>query len=303
MRHPFALLLACFLAGCSERAADPFENDAGASAAARTPHARPVDPASAALRSVFDEARVLQWKLPKRLREISGLALTEDARLFAIADEEAEVVEIDYVAGDVRKRFVLGQPVLRGDFEGLAVVGDLFYTITSEGMLYRFGEAEDRSSIGFVPFDTGLRERCEVEGLAHDSAHEALLIACKTVYGPASEREVWFFRFDLVAHRLEPMPVGVPLDELAGPIDKGEFSPSGIAVLPDGESVVVVAARQRAVARLQKVADGFVVDEVIRLPGSRHKQTEGVAVLANGSVLLADEGGNKRGRLARYGQP
>ena len=303
MRHSVALLLVTLLASCSEPAADSIDGGARASAAARAQVAYPVDPATAPLGTVFDESRVLQWKLPKRLREISGLALTDDARLFAIADEEAEVVEIDYVAGEVRKRFELGQPVLRGDFEGLAAVDDVFYTITSEGQLYRFGEAEDRGSIGFVPFDTGLRERCEVEGLAHDPVHAALLIACKTVYGADAEREVWFFRFDLQAHRLEPEPVRVPLNVLAGPIDKNEFSPAGIAVLPDDESVVVVAARQRAVARLRMVAGGLEVDEVFRLPGSRHKQTDGVAVLAHGSVLLADEGGNKRGRLARYGQP
>lgn len=302
MRRPPALLLLAFLAGCGEPAAESAAGPSEATAPALQ-DVRPVDPGSAPLAEVFDEARVLQWKLPKRLREISGLALTDDGRLFAIADEKAEVVEIDYAAGDTLKRFELGQPVLRGDFEGLAVVDDVFYTITSEGQLYRFGEAEDRGNIGFVPFDTGLRERCEVEGLAHDAARSALLIACKTVYGPAAASEVWFFRFDLEARRLDRNPVRVPLTELAGPIDKDQFSPSGIAVLADGEKVVVVAARQRGVARMRMTASDFEVEEVIRLPGSRHKQTEGIAVLAHGSVLLADEGGNKRGRLARYGQP
>ena len=301
MRRAPALLLVALLMGCGEPAAESPADDVETASAPRD--VRAVDPVTAPLEELFDEARVLQWKLPKRLREISGLALTDDGRLFAIADEKAEVVEIDYAEGEALKRFELGEPVLRGDFEGLAVVGDVFYTITSEGQLYRFGEAEDRASIGFVPFDTGLRERCEVEGLAHDPVHAALLIACKTVYGPAAASEVWFFRFDLGERRLDPMPVRVPLSALAGPIGKDEFSPSGVAVLADRQSVLVVAARQRGVARMRMTGDGFEVEEVIRLAGGRHKQTEGIAVLAHGSVLLADEGGNKRGRLARYGQP
>ena len=43
-----------------------------------------------------DPDAFVQWKLPGRLREISGLALTSDERLFAVADEKAIVYELDY---------------------------------------------------------------------------------------------------------------------------------------------------------------------------------------------------------------
>ena len=46
-----------------------------------------------------------QWKLPGKLREISGLALTSDERLLAVTDESAIVYEIDYENGRLVKAF------------------------------------------------------------------------------------------------------------------------------------------------------------------------------------------------------
>ena len=54
------------------------------------------------------------------MREISGLTLTDDDRLFGIADEEAIVYELDSTEGRLVKTFALGDPVVLGDFEGLA---------------------------------------------------------------------------------------------------------------------------------------------------------------------------------------
>ena len=48
---------------------------------------------------LLDADSLQQWKLPKRLKEISGLALTPDDRLFAIDDEQSVIYEIDYVQG------------------------------------------------------------------------------------------------------------------------------------------------------------------------------------------------------------
>ena len=38
----------------------------------------------------------LQFKLPKPLREVSGLALLTDERLLAVADEKAQIYSIDF---------------------------------------------------------------------------------------------------------------------------------------------------------------------------------------------------------------
>ena len=52
------------------------------------------------------EGRV-QWALPNRLREISGLATTADDRLFAHNDERAVIYEIDVSRQLITKEFAL----------------------------------------------------------------------------------------------------------------------------------------------------------------------------------------------------
>lgn len=293
------LLSAWLLTAC-----DPAPAKSAASAPVRPPETRP-DPATAPLEALLDETRLVQWKLPKRLREISGLALTADGRAFAIADERAEVIELDYRAGRAVKRFRVGDPVLAGDFEGLAAPGDALYAITSDGLLLRFPEGADRSHVPYERLDTGLGERCEIEGLASEHDRDGLLIACKRIHERAGRGELWFFRWNLVTRALDPEPVVHDAAALAGRIGEEEFSPSGLAFTPDGAYLLVVAARQRAMARFRRTAPGGLeLDAVTSLPArDRHRQTEGLAVLPSGALMLADEGGKKRGRLGVYGQP
>ena len=59
------------------------------------------------------EDKYSYWRLPDGLREISGLALTDDQRLLAVDDEVAVIHEIDFEAGQVVKTFSLGSPALR----------------------------------------------------------------------------------------------------------------------------------------------------------------------------------------------
>ena len=303
-RAMLALLAASLLTGCGDAPAE-----APQAPAAAVPESRPelpyLDPATTPLAELLDDDRALRWKLPRRLREISGLALTDDDRLFAIADERAEIVELDYRLGEMALRFRVGDPVLEGDFEGLAAHDGALWAVTSEGLLLHFEIGVHRGSVSYERFETGLGERCELEGLAAEHDRETLLLLCKEVYEASGRDEVWLFRFDLVEARLDPEPIRIDAAPLARAVDDDEFAPSGLALTPDGSAVLVVAARQRAVLRLARGTDGtLTVDEVIEIPERRsHRQTEGVAVLAGGALVLADEGGNDRGRLAIYGTP
>jgi hypothetical protein len=111
--------------------------------------------------SLFADAPDRQWRLPERLREISGLAAGPDGRLFGHDDEAAIVYEIDVERGALVKAFALGEPVETGDFEGLALTpaGD-FWLTTSRGRLYRFREGADGAHVAYQRFDTGLSQVC-----------------------------------------------------------------------------------------------------------------------------------------------
>ena len=234
------------------------------------------------------------FELPGRLDEISGLALTPDGRLFGHDDERALVHEIDPVNGSVGKRFSAGDPPLRGDFEGIAIVGERFFLVTSTGLLYEMREADDRSEAPYRTSDTGLGAHCEVEGLDYDPLVDALLFACKAT---RPERGV------LVIHRLpldparEPLaPIEVSHGQLAAHGLRADFEPSAIAVDPGGTLIMVSAPIESLIEvdRSGNVLAGY------RLSRGRHAQPEGLAFGLDGALYVADEQNGQDARISVY---
>jgi len=240
------------------------------------------------------ERRTGRFDLPGRLDEISGLAITPDGRLFGHDDERALLHEIDPVEGSVGKRFSAGDPPLAGDFEGVAIVGERFFLVTSTGLLYELREAEDRTPAPYRVSDTGLGSRCEVEGLDYDPADDVLLVACKAT---RPERGV------LVVHRLpmdasrDPLPsIEVPRSdlELAG-ID-ADFAPSAIAVDPTG-TLVLVSALTESVIEIDRTGRVLAAR---RLSRDWHPQPEGLAFGPDGTLYIADEKNGQDPRITIY---
>ncbi len=238
-----------------------------------------------------------QWKLPGRLREISGLALTPDERLFAVTDELAVVYELDYEQGEIIKSFALGDPIVTGDFEGIAVLDDIVWLMTSDGLLYATAEGPDDSKMRYRRFETGLGDYCELEGLAANRDAGTLLLACKQT--DRKKDELMIFEFsasETVVERVRS--VAIPEKSIEEKIDKKRINPSGIAIDPQTGEWVLVAARQDALIRL--TTSGGLTDAIILPKKGRHRQAEGIEITADGRMLIADEGGDGRARLAVY---
>jgi len=243
-----------------------------------------------------------RWEMPKRLREISGLAVSDDGRVFAHDDERAIVYELDARQGTVVKAFALadaGGKTLHGDFEGLAITGGRFYLMTSDGVLYESAEGRADEHVAPTAYDTKLGARCELEGLGADPAAGVLLLACKTPREPALAGQLTVFRWSLATHALDRASpsIAVPLAEIAragGP--PHAFSASGIDRDPRTGNYVLAAARQHALAEITPA--GRVVSAT-RLPAARHPQAEGLAFAPDGSLFVADEG-EVRGTVAVY---
>ena len=223
--------------------------------------------------SGFDLDRAAEhWRLPRRLREISGLALTADGRLLAHHDEAAVVFELDLRTGAVVKEFQLagvGGPV-RDDFEGIAAAEERLYLITSDGRLYEFREGAAGESVLFTMYATGAGRRCEIEGLAHDPGRRALLLVCKQSRGDTPEDRLEIHVWPLERRRLDDAArIVLDAGELATPLGERGFHPSGIELHPESGHYFVVAARQRL--RSEKGVGGRTALEFlpVRLTTSR----------------------------------
>ncbi len=295
-----SVLVAAALAAACEGVPDAQNSDLDVTASpgrvtTATAEAAATDSVVAFLHGFDLEERAWYHDLPGRLDEVSGLAFTSDGRLFAHDDERARVHEIDPNTAEVGKRFDLGEELVRGDFEGIAIVGPRFFLITSTGQLYEFREGTDRENVVFRLTDTGLRDRCEVEGLDYDEAVDALLVACKT---SLPERDL------VVVHRIPLQPEAEALPDLmiqrtdlvAHGVNRS-FAPSGVAVTPIG-TVLLVSGRDDALIEVDR--DGRLM-AAVELRGGRHPQSEGIEIGPDGTMYISDEKNGKEPRLTAYG--
>jgi uncharacterized protein YjiK len=240
-----------------------------------------------------------QWKLPDKLNEISGLAVTEDARLLAVTDESAIVYELDYAEGRLVKAFALGEPTERGDFEGIAAFEGSVWLVTSGGKIYAAAEGEDGERVAFEEYATGLGRSCEIEGLTHRQSDGMLLLVCKEVRKKSVRERLTVFAWSTATRELVgEQAIALPDREIAAALHMTRLNPSGIVIDGESGSLLIVAARQRAIVELD-AAGGFVAARVLPLT-ARHPQAEGIAILPSGELLIADEGGAHRARLALY---
>ncbi|MGH8166158.1 MAG: hypothetical protein ACREQ1_02905 [Woeseiaceae bacterium] len=240
-----------------------------------------------------------QWKLPDKLNEISGLALTEDARLLAITDESAIVYELDYAAGRLVKAFALGEPTVAGDFEGIAWFDGRVWLVTSEGVIYESGEGEDGERVIYDEYPTGLDRFCEIEGLAYRWDDGVLLVLCKKIQTKSNLESLTIFAWSTESHELiDEKTISLPDRQIAASLRNDRLNPSGIAIDRVTGNLLIVAARQQAVIELSPDG-GFIAARVLPL-ATRHRQAEGIEILPTGDMLIADEGGSHKARLAIY---
>jgi hypothetical protein len=231
-----------------------------------------------------------RWDLPKGLREISGLTMTADDRLFAHDDNVGVVYQIDFRRGVIVKQFYVGDPAVQGDFEAIAVAEDRFYLLTSDGMLYRFPEGADNARVAVSEVNTRLGQHCEFEGMTYEPGSRSLLLACKTVYQKTLEKAVLIYRW--------PLPDGEPLDRIVvppGELGDKKLNPTDIAIHPETGNYMLITQEYRLV---ELRPDGTVVS--VRDLSDRFHQPEGLAITRDGFVLISDEAGPRPASITTF---
>ncbi len=237
--------------------------------------------------------RVPQLKLPKGLEEISGLTMTPGGELLAVADERADIYRIRFDQAEVtlHSRFG-GKKSVKGDFEGIALLGDTLYIVTSEGdLLAKPVNADDGA---FEQFDTALKKTCELEGLATYPGHPRLLLLCKTPYIKGFRKSLLIYAWSAETQALQPDPwLALRYADHGLP----RLHPSGISFTASGNAVIVAGREQY---HLVLTPQGEVLEHG-KLPNPHvHLQTEGVVLGSDDTLYLADEGQNGRGTITRY---
>ena len=241
--------------------------------------------------------RPRQTKLPGKISEISGLAITSDGRLLCHDDESAVVYEIDPWTGKILAQYSFGNGFLEDDFEGIAVKEDTVFVVNSSGDIFQFRQAPDRGHASFKLFKTSLSQKNDIEGLEFDPVTDCLLLACKGDAGKGLGGFKAVYAFSLTTRRLIDSPrFLIPLKEVNN-ASKGTFCPSGIAIHPLSGTIFVISADSHAVVELDRHGRILAQEEI---PRNVNSQPEGIAFMSDGTMILANDGQGGAGTITMY---
>lgn len=121
---------------------------------------------------------------------------------------------------------------------------------------------------------------------------------CKEARSDNLAGRLAMYRWSIDAKRLSAdPPTVVPVADFARRISSNRYHPSGIERHPVSGNHFVVAARQGAIAEMTPAG---VVLAAKRFTAGWHRQIEGIAFAADGSLIVADEGGGGRAILTVY---
>ncbi len=238
-----------------------------------------------------------QFKLPKKLGEISGLAITDDGKLLCHDDESAIVYQLDYVTGSITRQFAFGSGFLKGDFEGIAVKRDTIYVVNSSGTLFEFREAAEGGRTAFRQYKTSLSQKNDVEGLEYDPQTDCLLLACKGDAGKGYGGYKAVYAFSLKTKELIVPPRFLISLDAVKKTSKGSFNPSGIARHPVSGTFFVISADGESIIEIDSSGKLLGQEEI---PKKVNSQPEGIAFAPDNSLLLCNDGQGGTGTLTVY---
>jgi hypothetical protein len=252
-------------------------------------------PAAILDRYDFDAEPADRWELPRELDEVSGLASDGD-ELLAHGDEQAVIYRLHPAGHRVVGRFSVGQPALRGDFEGITVQGARIFLTTSDGEVYGMPKAVTGPVVRSQRWASGLGRTCEVEGLTGDGTPGGLLLGCKTARVRALKGKVAVFGWSPGRGGAPALKLAVPEALVAGR-GREQVNPSELLRDPGTGHLLLLAARARLLVELSPAGEVLAVAHLKR---RLHRQAEGLALGRDGALFIADEAAGARATLTTY---
>lgn len=261
---------------------------------------------------------VLELKLPKSLKEISGICLSGDSSLLAIQDEKGILYELSIKTGKIIKERAFGHD---HDYEGIALAEEQLYVLRADGTILALKNWQDLPAVD--SFDTPLTVDNDAEGLCYESSTNSLLIACKGYANidrteDPNRRSV--FRFSLTTHLLDSKPaytidreaiakclsaqnpeaegVAKMLKKLLEKTEELFIGPSDIAIHPISKDIYIPASKGNCLLVLDAISGA--IKHCVYLSPEQFRQPEGICFDAQGRLYLASEGAGKKAKLFAF---
>lgn len=234
-------------------------------------------------------------KLPKVLREISGLSIINSNQIACVQDEAGIIYIYDWQNDKISKKVDFQ---VFDDFEGVEIVNGNGYALTSKGDLYEIPNLNTQPNL----YPIKMPAPPNFEGLGYDKNSNQLLIVPKE---QIMKGKMLIFKYDIDKRNFDPEPfIQVSTHQLKAYFEQNQipyklkkkfpFSPSGIAVHPMTNNIYVLADSGKTLAILSPKGK---IQHIIKLDKRLYPKPEGIAFFKNGDLLIASEG--NFGRLVR----
>ena len=250
------------------------------------------------------------FDLPPELREISALTDIDSITVASVQDEDGSIFFIDLFSGKVTRKVSFAGP---GDYEGLTRIGDELFVLRSDGLIYTLEMAtEDLALLDTFRVEVPHRD---LESLGYDVIDQVLLIAAKDNLkgGPDLRDQRIIYGWDLRAHRLLSQPVlilsvndiikkaekkGVTFDTRTNRhgVERIDFKlrPSSVATHPEDGTYWILSAKDHALLIVDRKGEFMALH---LLDPALFPKAEGITFMANGDLLISNEGKEGQGNL------
>lgn len=251
--------------------------------------------------------------VPKELKEISGICFVSDSVVAAIEDETGTLYFFDLGKQEITKSFQFAK---EGDYEDLAVAGNTMYVVNSKGHIMEINNFNTKPSPAIV-YNTPLKTKNNVEGLAYDKANNRLLVAIKDEgLHDDVNKDIYAFNLDtkqldtavvysIKLKEIEEFYKGDQLEETSKKFLKAfgnqnlnkVFRTSALAIHPTTNEIYVLSSLNNVIAVLSP--ESGKIKRLLELDGPEHNQPEGLAFAADGRLYVSNESNGKIANIIR----
>jgi len=230
----------------------------------------------------FANQPVQTIKLGSELNEISALCVYNENKLAAVQDEKGEIFLID-VKEKSSLAFIKFKE--KGDFEGLAFDGEVFYALGSDGDIFQVDSTGDYARFAF---QAQHKKKYDFEGLTFDQKGSQLLVLCKKHGKKKEDSYLWIYRFDL--DQMEY--IKTPFLKIKKSSLNKSLKASGLHIQDD--ELWILSAATNQLFQLKK--DGKLLSTT-KLDRNLYPQAEGICITSDNSIYIATE---KKHKSAAY---
>jgi uncharacterized protein YjiK len=251
--------------------------------------------------------------VPQNLKEISGIAFVSDSIFAAIEDEKGLLYFYSLTNQQIVKTYQFAE---EGDYEDVAIVNDTAFIVTSTGHVLEIQNFRT-TPLPTKTYNTPLKEKNNIEGLAYDKENNRLLLAVKdeSLHDDVNKD---IYAFDLKTKQLDTSAVySVKLSEIEE-FYKGDkleesskkflkalgnqklnqvFRTSALAIHPTTKEVFVLSSLNNMIAVISP--HDKKIKRIIELRGREYNQPEGLAFSPDGKLYVSNESNGKIANIIR----